>query len=326
VNENGGSILITVTRTGGSSGAVGVSYATSNGTAIAGSDYTATSGTLNWTNGDNSNKTFSVPVLDDSTYEGNETVNLAISNPTGGATLGSPSTAVLTILDDDPSYSVTLNSPADGAVFSSCFLIAGYQPSFSWTANGTFKTFSILFSTSPTNFKTPIVKVDISGVKNGWIPPILTWKTIMGSSNHNGTIRDIYWKIVGTKPNGGKIKSGVRGLRIDLPQGIMIQSPIDGDVLPSGTPPTFVFDTDCNKKFRLEISPFADFSKPLKIIGFVYTVKDPNIETTLQKTLSAVQWSAVESLIGTKTGYFRIKAWDGIRRRTISEKRSFTVQ
>ena len=38
VNENGGSILITVTRTGGSSGAVGVSYATSNGSATAGSD------------------------------------------------------------------------------------------------------------------------------------------------------------------------------------------------------------------------------------------------------------------------------------------------
>ena len=88
VNENGGSVTITVTRTGGSNGAVGVSYATSNGTATAGSDYTATSGTLSWANGDTANKTFSVPIIDDSVYEGNETVNLTLSSPTGGATLG----------------------------------------------------------------------------------------------------------------------------------------------------------------------------------------------------------------------------------------------
>jgi uncharacterized protein YerC len=55
-------------------------------------------------------------------------------------------------------------------------------------------------------------------------------------------------------------------------------------------------------------------------------VKDPNIETTLQETLSAVQWKAVKKLIGTGTGYFRIKAWDGISRNTISEIRSFTIQ
>ena len=102
VSENGGSVTITVRRTGGSDGAVGVSYATSNGSATAGSDYTPRSGTLSWTNGDSANKTFSIPILDDSTYEGNETVNLTLSFPTGGATLGSPSTAVLTIVDYEP--------------------------------------------------------------------------------------------------------------------------------------------------------------------------------------------------------------------------------
>ena len=101
VNENGGSVTITVTRAGGSSGAVGVSYATANGTAAAGSDYTATSGTLSWANEDSSDKTFSVPIRDDSVYEGNATVNLTLSNPTSGAALGSPSTAVLTIFEND---------------------------------------------------------------------------------------------------------------------------------------------------------------------------------------------------------------------------------
>ena len=100
-NDSSGSATIKVTRTGGSNGAVGVSYATSNETANAGSDYTATSGTLSWANGDTSNKTFSVPITDDGVYEGNETLNLILKKPKGGATLGSPNTAVLTILNSE---------------------------------------------------------------------------------------------------------------------------------------------------------------------------------------------------------------------------------
>ena len=101
VAENGGSKTITASRTGGATGAVGVSYATSNGTATAGTDYTAASGTLSWANGDTVDKSFPVSIIDDTAYEGDETVNLAITSPTGGATLGTPSTAVLTITEND---------------------------------------------------------------------------------------------------------------------------------------------------------------------------------------------------------------------------------
>src|SRR4029434_2691583 len=97
VAENGGNATITITRTGGSAGAVGVSFATSNGTATAGSDYTTTTQTISFANGDTANQTGSIPILDDTTFEGNETVNLSLRSPTGGATLGSPSSAVLTI-------------------------------------------------------------------------------------------------------------------------------------------------------------------------------------------------------------------------------------
>src|SRR5262249_42554006 len=88
VNENQGTATITVTPTGGSDIPVSVNYATSDGTATAGSDYTASSGTLNFAVGETS-KTFTVPIIDDTTVEGDETVNLMLSNPTGGATLGS---------------------------------------------------------------------------------------------------------------------------------------------------------------------------------------------------------------------------------------------
>jgi hypothetical protein len=100
VSESAGAATITVIRTGGSDGPVTVNYAASNGTATAGQDYTATSGTLVFLHGETT-KTFSVPILEDAVLEGDETLSLALSNPTNGATLAGPSAAVLTILDNE---------------------------------------------------------------------------------------------------------------------------------------------------------------------------------------------------------------------------------
>ena len=69
VDENGGTVTIIATRTGGSDGIVGVSYATTDGTALAGSDYMATAGTLEWADGDGSNKSFDVTIIDDGDFE-----------------------------------------------------------------------------------------------------------------------------------------------------------------------------------------------------------------------------------------------------------------
>ena len=66
---------------------VTVDYATSDGTAAAGADYTATSGTLAFAAGE-TEKTVSVPVLDDDHDEGSETLKLTLSNATGGAYRG----------------------------------------------------------------------------------------------------------------------------------------------------------------------------------------------------------------------------------------------
>lgn len=101
--EGSGSATITVQRVGGDDGAVSVQYTTGNGTATAGSDYVATSGTLSWPDNDDGPKTFNVTIIDDTADEPNESVNLTLANPTGGATLGSPSSAVLIITDNDPS-------------------------------------------------------------------------------------------------------------------------------------------------------------------------------------------------------------------------------
>ena len=101
VQENAGTATITVNRVGGSLGAVQVNYATiSGGTAVAGQDYTSTSGTLSWTSGDAASKQFNVTILNDQKAGPNPTVFLALSNATGGASLDAASTSVLTILED----------------------------------------------------------------------------------------------------------------------------------------------------------------------------------------------------------------------------------
>jgi len=100
IAENGGSFTVTVSRNGGTNGAVAVNYATSNGTGQSGNEYTAASGTLSFAAGETS-KTFTVSVNDDSANDGSKTFNLTLSTPTGGANIGAVGTAVVTILDNE---------------------------------------------------------------------------------------------------------------------------------------------------------------------------------------------------------------------------------
>jgi hypothetical protein len=100
-NESAGVVNLTVQRAGGDDGAVSVQYSTGGGSATAGSDYEATQGTLTWGNNDDGTRQVSVPILEDTEDEGNETFLVTLSNPTGGASLGSPAAATVTIRDND---------------------------------------------------------------------------------------------------------------------------------------------------------------------------------------------------------------------------------
>jgi hypothetical protein len=96
----GTQVVVSVARVGGTTGAVSVRYATENGTATAGSDYVATSGTLSWAAGEFGTKTFTVTILSDSLTEAPEVFRVRLSSPTGGAELMDVETATITI--DDP--------------------------------------------------------------------------------------------------------------------------------------------------------------------------------------------------------------------------------
>lgn len=107
VNENDGSAIITITRTGGSAGTATILFATSNGTASA-SDYTPVSTTVTFNDGEVS-KAVNITINDDALDEPSETVNLTLSNVTGSASLGAQSSAVLTIADNDAAPTVSIN-------------------------------------------------------------------------------------------------------------------------------------------------------------------------------------------------------------------------
>jgi len=60
---------------------------------------------LNWTDGDDADKPITVDIIEDSEVEGDETLIVSLGNPTGGAQLGEPDTAVVTIRDNDSAFS-----------------------------------------------------------------------------------------------------------------------------------------------------------------------------------------------------------------------------
>ena len=88
-----------------------MNYATANGTATAGLDFTATTGTLSFGVGETS-KTIVVPILPDAVDELPETFTVTLSDPIGGATLGAISAATVTITDVDTTPCQTTLSAA----------------------------------------------------------------------------------------------------------------------------------------------------------------------------------------------------------------------
>ena len=103
VEENSSIAKILVERFEGNSGAVSVSFKTSDLTASGGKDYIAASGTLNWLDGEVGTKEINITIIDDNVYENNEVKDFAVSilNPTNNLILSTPNSATISIRDND---------------------------------------------------------------------------------------------------------------------------------------------------------------------------------------------------------------------------------
>ena len=114
VNENGTAVAaVTVTRIGSSVGTASATVNLTNGTATAPGDYNNAPISVNFANGDTAAKTITIPIVDDTLVEGNETVNLSLTNPTGTSrvTLGTQNTATLNIVDNDFRSTLQFSGP-----------------------------------------------------------------------------------------------------------------------------------------------------------------------------------------------------------------------
>ena len=121
VNEATPTVNVTVTRSGNTSSAATVNYATTdnfgvqcnqfNGQASAKCDFNTAGGTLRFAAGETS-KNIQLSIVNDGYVEGNETFTLTLSNPTG-MSLGTPATATITIVDND----ATNTNPFDNNPF-----------------------------------------------------------------------------------------------------------------------------------------------------------------------------------------------------------------
>ncbi len=154
--EDAGTVLTTVNRTGGSEGSVTLNYSTSNGTALAGTHYTATNGSITFGPGETS-KTISVPIMDNGTGGMDKSFSLSLTGPAGVTV--SPASATVTITPRstvDISALSGITAPATLGIPATAITgTAQYTGTVTWSPNhatfqaGTVYTATIVLSYEP---------------------------------------------------------------------------------------------------------------------------------------------------------------------------------
>jgi YD repeat-containing protein len=132
VNENAGTANLVVSvgnTTIALPAAISTQYAFTNGTAVNGTNYRGTAGTVTFPAGSGPGATQTIPVriIDDDVYAGNLTFSAALSAPSG-ATLASPTSVTVTIVETDPPPApvIVLEAPGDGTIWGSHVSVSGY--------------------------------------------------------------------------------------------------------------------------------------------------------------------------------------------------------
>lgn len=111
--ENVGVLRVGLQRTGGANGEVTVAYEIIPVSAVPNVDYVPVSGIMTWPHGNQNQVTVNIPIINNLGPDpGVRSFIVAISNPTGGATLGNPSTLVQLFDDDTGALSMAIFRPA----------------------------------------------------------------------------------------------------------------------------------------------------------------------------------------------------------------------
>lgn len=151
VDEKAGSLSIVLNRMSNSTGAVSLHYATSNATAVAGTNYIAASGDLSWTSGDATSRTITIPILQDAGTSGAVSFSFTLSSVTGAVVPGG-STVTVTI-----QKSGAQDSSLVAAAFNSAVRCLVAQPDGKMLVGGTFAATGSIASAG-------IARIENSGV------------------------------------------------------------------------------------------------------------------------------------------------------------------
>ena len=141
VAESAGAVTLTVMRVGPAAAQNTVSYSVAGVTATPGLDFADTGGTLTFGPGITSRQIV-IPIVGDQLNEGPETFTVTLSSPTGGAIVGAPAVATVTITDDDPAGTVQFSQ-------ASYAVIEGETATITVTRTGTSGPVTVDFATSP---------------------------------------------------------------------------------------------------------------------------------------------------------------------------------
>ena len=160
IDEAAGIATYTITLSNPSSTAISVDYATANGSATAGNDYTATTGSVSFGPGETS-KTITVPITNDTLFEGNESYSITLTNPSSNASIDNTQQSVTTVITDNdsaPTVIVTGETITEGDTLD--FSVALSNPSA--TATTVALTLNSGTATVGTDTTTP-VQVSVDG-------------------------------------------------------------------------------------------------------------------------------------------------------------------
>lgn len=166
VSQGAGSVTVTVTRIGGSAGAISVNYATANGTAVAGNDYTASSGTLHWTDGDTGSRLLTVALGNGAAFSGSKAFTIALSSPAGGAAISSPASASIVISGSNSSSSSSVGSAASSGTEFWVY----HNGQFNWAGDVSYGGLVVNYSSTATTPLSGPTVVSCTGNNGGFQP------------------------------------------------------------------------------------------------------------------------------------------------------------
>ncbi|MGQ0583323.1 MAG: Calx-beta domain-containing protein [Reyranella sp.] len=277
-----GHATFTVSLSAASATAVTVTYATANGTATAGSDYVAQSGTLTFAPGQ-TQKTIQVAAIGDAVVEGNEGFTIVLSNPSG-ATLAD-GTGAGTITNDD----TTTPPPGPTGDLSGQFAVTD---SWSGGFNGNV-----------------VVHNDGANLSGGWqiaidMPYLITdiWNARIISHDANGyVIGNVAWN--GQLAQGGEVSFGFVATGQLNPSAVHVHA-VEEDVpdsvptVPTGLEATTISSTSTMLSWDASSVPgggtvtgyavFENGQQIATVTGTHYTVTQLTPDTDYQFSVAAI--------------------------------------